>query len=225
MISKSLSTSRRYAQLDALADPLADFCRALYPLLVAHADDFGRQPGDAFTVQHVVCPTFHQRTEAEIDAALDALAAVNLIVRYPEVPGNSRNEVIAVVDFDDHQIGLSKRTKSKFPAPPPGNSRKFPELPASRARAELNGTKQNRTKEDKYRAPRRAFDPHPRSAAENVAVIARLIADEIAPLHLAPVDVPEEVKRRCARLGIAYNATTIRKAIDTAARHKAQARA
>lgn len=111
MLSKSLSTSKKYAQL--YQDALGDFCQALYPLLVAHADDYGRLEGDAFTIKHSVVPAA-PRDEAAIADALQRLHDVHLIHRY-EVEGA---QYLQIVDFGRHQAGLKKRTQSTFPAPP-----------------------------------------------------------------------------------------------------------
>lgn len=104
MISKSLSTSRKYGRL--YSEPLGEFCQALYPLLVAHADDFGRLEGDPYTVKHAIVPA-SPRTVLEIEQSLELLTSVGLIER--------STEVIQVVDFDRHQTGLHKRTESQFP--------------------------------------------------------------------------------------------------------------
>jgi len=132
MISISLSTSARRARLNDVAGRLAEFCQAIYPLMVVHADDFGRHPGDPFTVKHVVDPT-SRRTLDEFARALTFLDDVGLIHWY-DVDGRWFYEI---VDFDLHQGGLHKRTKSKFPEFP-GSSGKFREFPAERNRTELN---------------------------------------------------------------------------------------
>ena len=113
MISKSLSTSERYASLATVAGRrLAEFCQALYPLLVSHADDFGRQQGDVFTVKHAVHPSSPRKLE-EFTSALTALHHVGLITWY-EV---ETRRYVQIVNFEAHQWGLSKRTESRFPEP------------------------------------------------------------------------------------------------------------
>ena len=81
MISKSLSTSERFASLHDHAGKLAEFCQSLYPLMLAHADDFGRLQGDVFTIKHLVHPTSPRRL-TEFEAALKALHNSGLIVWY-----------------------------------------------------------------------------------------------------------------------------------------------
>lgn len=140
MISKSLSTSRKFAKLGN------EFAQILYVLIVAHADDHGRQSGDAFTVKHQVFP-ISPRSEEEFAAALLNLEACGLIELYP----HDDEMVMSIVNFDDHQSGLHKRTKSRFPdssgkfPETPGNSGNPPEIPSEEKRTELkgNGTEVN----------------------------------------------------------------------------------
>ena len=172
MLSKSFSTSERRGRLHELYPPaVADYAQSLYMLTIAHTDDWGRAAGDAFTVKYDIDPISRHGLE-DVTQALEALAAVGLIVRYRE----GDHWWMAIVDFDPHQAGLHKRTPSRIPEPPrsgtsgnfpevpgnsgssrkfpevPGNSgssRKFPEVPGvpgnsrSRARAELNGMEWN----------------------------------------------------------------------------------
>ena len=142
MISKSLSTSERYASLTTVADRrLAEFCQALYPLLVSHADDFGRQQGDVFTVKHAVHPSSPRKLE-DFTAALTALHGVQLITWY-EV---ETRRYIQIVNFEAHQWGLSKRTESRFPEPPRNTktSLEIPGNPGQLNRTELKRTELNR---------------------------------------------------------------------------------
>ena len=111
MISKTLGSSRRFADLGRDAN-LGEFAQALYTLCVCHADDFGNGPGDAFTVKHRIFPT-SPRTEPEFAAALELMAQVGLITLYDA----DDTRVMVITQFDVHQQGLHKRTKSKFPCP------------------------------------------------------------------------------------------------------------
>jgi hypothetical protein len=119
ILAKVLSTSRKYARLFDVLPDLAEFCQSLYPLLLAHADDFGRLQGDIFTVRHSVHPT-SPRGADDFERAVKALHDVGLIVWY-EARGR---QCIQVAEFDRHQQGLHKRTRSEFPAVP-GNSGNF----------------------------------------------------------------------------------------------------
>ena len=114
MISKTLGSSRRFARLSA-HKKLGEFGQALYPLIVSWADDFGRLPGDAFTVKHRIFPT-STRAECAFETALDLMAEVGLIRRY-----TAERQIIEVDQFAVHQAGLHKRTRSSFPGPPEGS--------------------------------------------------------------------------------------------------------
>ncbi len=140
MISKALSTSQRFAMLFERAGDLGEFAQSLYPLLVAHADDFGRQAGDLFTIKHKVHPA-SPRTLTDFQRAVTALHNVGLVVWYDNPTGG---KCLQVVQFDKHQSGLHKRVHSEFPeyAGIPGN---LPEVPGSSVLTELNRTELNRT--------------------------------------------------------------------------------
>lgn len=110
LISRSLGSSQKYHALLRAGGKIGEFCQVLFPLIVANTDDFGRLPGDAFTIKNAVLPT-SPRLERVFDLALDVITAVGLIERY-EVEGKV---YIQVNQFDEHQINLTKRTKSRFP--------------------------------------------------------------------------------------------------------------
>lgn len=130
MISKTLSTSKKFATLHASAGPLAEFCQILFTLIVAHADDFGRLSGDTFTVKFAIVPA-SPRTEEEVGQALDLLRDAGLL-RWD-------GATIQVENFDTHQSGLHKRTQSMFPEIP-GNS-----LLTELNRTELKGMEEKGT--------------------------------------------------------------------------------
>jgi hypothetical protein len=109
---------------------MADFCRALFPLLVAHADDHGRLPGDELTVKLQVDPISPRKID-DFTTALHALHEVGLITWY-EV---GDRKVIEIVQFSAHQDlkGHDKRPP-KLPACPDadamiGRSRRHTERP------------------------------------------------------------------------------------------------
>jgi hypothetical protein len=151
MISKSLSTSEKRAVLHECAGKLAEFCQALYPLIVAHADDWGCIQGDVFTVKHLVDPT-SPRKLADFETALMHLHNVGLIVWY-EADGK---RVVYVSAFSDHQQlrGHDKDGRKRTLPPPPENISKFdvgriwakarPESPKSALREEKR-TEEKRT--------------------------------------------------------------------------------
>jgi hypothetical protein len=211
MLSKSLSTSKKYAQLYGVElQPTGLICQALYPLLVAHADDFGRLEGDVFTIKNSVVPA-SQWAETVIEAALALLHQVQLVTWY-EV---DQALYLQVADFDRHQVGLHKRTKSRFPRVP-GISRKHRQLPLQLKRTELKGREGNRTTSSAACAA-----PAPIARAEspkdNYAVIEKLAHLSIDVLGLSSQgDLVEDTKRRCAEAHIAYDSIVVTKAVDSA---------
>lgn len=145
MISKSLSTSERRAALHREAGKLAEFCQSLYPLLVAHADDWGCQQGDVFTVKHLVDPTSPRRLE-DFERGLVALHNVGLITWYQS--GGDGRWVIYIRGWFDHQQlrGHDKDGRKRTFSEPPENPRLFVKNAPSRPNApkhaltELKGT-------------------------------------------------------------------------------------
>lgn len=140
MVSKTLGcSSRKFARLRQDYPSIGLFAQALYPLLIANSDDFGRQQGDAFTVKHAVWSTAPEH-ELAFDEALQALDKVGLVSRYT-VDGAI---YLHIIGFEEHQQGLHKRVASRFPEPP-GNSRNFPEIPGDSLLREQNRTEQKGT--------------------------------------------------------------------------------
>jgi hypothetical protein len=125
MISKSLSTSAKFANLSATTNGLSEFCQVLYVMLIPHTDDFGRLQGDAFTIKHQCFPA-SPRSVDEFKSALLALHNAELIIWY-QVSGK---QFVQITNFDPHQVGLHKRTHSVFPEFP-GISGNLPEFPKS----------------------------------------------------------------------------------------------
>jgi hypothetical protein len=142
MLSKTLSVSKRF---NSITGELAEFSQLLFTLLVPHVDDFGRMSGDPFSLKMTVLPA-SSRPLAEFSSALETLHAAKLITVYD----NEGDIWIQVNKFEEHQIGLHKRTASKIPPPNGHGSGNFPEIPGnsgSRARAELNRTELKRREE------------------------------------------------------------------------------
>jgi hypothetical protein len=122
MISRTLSTSERFARLYAVAGDLAEFCQVLYLLLVAHADDWGCQPGDVFSVKLGVVPA-SPRTETDIDFALRYLHNVELVTWYED----SGKRFLYVRQFSAHQNlkGHDKDGRKRNCPVPPENPSVF----------------------------------------------------------------------------------------------------
>lgn len=154
MIARTLGTSsKKFARLRDRHPQIGLFAQALYPLLVANADDFGRMDGDAFAVKHAVWSTAPE-TEQQFSDALSALHEEGLILRYRDANG----AYAQIVDFDRHQVGLQKRTNSRFPAP----SEKSMESQGNSLLREEKRTEEKRT-EGNGREPRAASPPRPRT--------------------------------------------------------------
>tara|TARA_R110002020_G_scaffold18404_2_gene64254 strand:- start:319 stop:1017 length:699 start_codon:yes stop_codon:yes gene_type:complete len=118
MISNTLGSSRSFLRVkqymeDKKAGELTDFARLLFVLLVVNSDDFGRLEGDALTVKLRVFPA-SERDEREFALALEALHRSGLIVWYKA----DDQHIVEICQFSQHQTGLHKRTKSRFPDPP-----------------------------------------------------------------------------------------------------------
>lgn len=151
LISKSLGSSRKFHALLAAGGKLGEFCQVLFPLIVANTDDFGRMPGDAFTVKNVVLPS-SRRPESDFERALDVLADVELVDRYV---ANDRI-CLQIIDFDTHQPNLHKRTASKYPESP-GISGRYRANLTEFKRTEVKRT-QNPEENPEPRLPARAAD-------------------------------------------------------------------
>ena len=113
MLSRSLGTSRKFAELQVHGNGIADFAQTLYQLLVVASDDWGRMPADAFTVKHSVFPTSPHPID-HFAEALQVMHKTGLVVLYKV----DNCELLQIVDFDRHQPGLNKRTKADLPEIP-----------------------------------------------------------------------------------------------------------
>jgi hypothetical protein len=168
MISKSLSTSEKFAALHDVAGKLAEFCQSLYPLILAHADDFGRLPGDVFTVKHLILPT-SPRKLVEFDAALKHLHNTGLITWYQ---GGDGKWCIAVRGWFAHQQlkGHDRDgRKSSFPDPPE-NPSNFEDSAQSRPKSPKSAlTKENLTKGNLTEPIRSSDEPTTAGVDEDLA--------------------------------------------------------
>jgi hypothetical protein len=210
MISKSVSTSRKFAALAMEAGKLGEFAQTLYLLMIPHADDFGRLEGDPFTIKHLVLP-ISPRSERDFETALQAIATVGLIVWY-EVDGR---RFVQIVSFDEHQTGLHKRTASRFPDPS-GDSGKFPEFPSEEKRTEENGREGNGTEAGAAAPgpgrPRSGQGPSPDE-------LLMLWRETCVPVGFADVCIfDDDLRRKCrARLAEEPDLATWREAFQRVA--------
>jgi DnaD/phage-associated family protein len=143
MVSKVISISEK-------VNSLSLFGRLLYTWMIPHADDFGRLPGSPAKVRALVVPMADE-TVKDVEQALADMHERGLIIWY-EVDGE---RFIQITNFEKHQQGLHKRTKSKFPEPPdefreiPGNSEEFPlELEGNKNRTEYTPTTPNNARDE-----------------------------------------------------------------------------
>lgn len=139
-ISKSISISEKVNTLPDVFDML------LFTWMVTHSDDFGRLYGASTKVKALVIPLLDKSLK-EVSESLKRLHDSGCIVWY-EI---DETKYIQIVNFEKHQTGLHKRTKSKFPEVPGSlpyisdDSRKFPEIPGQRNGTEENGREENGT--------------------------------------------------------------------------------
>lgn len=120
MISKSISTSRKFSRLPS------DQARMLYLMLLPHTNDFGIIEGEEFWIKYNVVPTLEHWTEELIANTLKEIEGVGLAFWYQ----NNGKKYIEITNFDEHQ-DLHKRTKSRLP----DHSGKFREVPGKSCNA------------------------------------------------------------------------------------------
>lgn len=179
MISKVISISEK-------VNSLSLFGKLLYTWMIPHADDFGRLPGSPAKVRALVVPMGDETTK-DVETAVADMHQKGLIQWY-EIGGE---KYIQITNFDDHQSGLHKRTKSKFPDPPtesdeqnqesdgiaqtiPGSSRNFlSEL--NRTRTEKNNTATT--------AHTHAYEPSNLSTSEAIVYETSGSGETISEIH------------------------------------------
>lgn len=107
MVHKSIS-------VDKDVNSLSDFAGLLCTWIIPHLDDFGKIEGDATVIKALVIPLRPQSIEETEKALQEILKQVRGIERY-EIDGKM---VLKYKNFDEYQVGLNKRTKSKLPDNP-----------------------------------------------------------------------------------------------------------
>lgn len=164
-MSNTLGSSSRFYRIVQEHPDLAEFAHALYQLMVPHADDFGRLLIDAETAKLRYYPT-SQRTLDDFARVLDILC-LDVSAESPAPPIDQQKTIRhlflryagqagiigQIVNFEQHQAGLHKRTRSQFPTPPgwdasvPGVSGNIPEAPGGSEEFLLKGREEKRTEE------------------------------------------------------------------------------
>lgn len=150
MIHKAISISRPI-------NSLSEFAQLLFTWIIPHLDDFGKIDGNAEVIRALVIPMNRIRSEKDVeDAILEIIKKVPTVIRY-EV---EKQSVLHFTSFDEHQVGLEKRTKSKYP----DNilSEKFSETqlisePIEESRSEMNRIKIKRNKLNKQKKIEEAY--------------------------------------------------------------------
>lgn len=146
MISKVISMSEKVGDLNNIFDML------LFTWMIPHTDDFGRLTGSPKKINLMVIPHLEKEL-TEVESSLIRLHNAGLISWY-EAAGD---KVVQINDFEKHQSGLHKRTRSKFPDPPehsepfpevPGSSEQYPEIPSELNRTEENLREEKVSKEE-----------------------------------------------------------------------------
>lgn len=106
MLSRSISTSRRI-------ESMSEWAQLLFDRVVIHADDFGRLEADPAVVKAEAKP-LSPRSFDDFAAAIAEGITVGAYVAYVDASGRV---YLAIEKSDDHQRGLHKRTKSRYPDP------------------------------------------------------------------------------------------------------------
>lgn len=185
MISKVISMSEKVGDLKNIFDML------LFTWMIPHTDDFGRLTGSPKKINLMVIPHL-EKESSEVEEALVRLHNAGLI-RWYEADGD---KVVQINDFEKHQSGLHKRTKSKFPDPPehseffpeiPGTSEQFPKIPPELNRTEENLREGNRREEKGTRTEVNSSSGGFKEAyrlfeQEGFGTISPIIAEEIEDL-------------------------------------------
>lgn len=208
MISKSISISEKVNTLPDIFDML------LFTWLVPHADDFGRLYGSATKVKALVIPLLDKSLK-EVSESLENLHNAGCIAWY-EIEGT---KYIQIINFEHHQSGLHKRTKSKFPEVTgnnediPNYSRNFPEIPSEEKGREENRKEENRT--EGSRASENHFSFIHETLKKYKVEVKGVIEVERVVSFVGAMDI--EVVEYCIKLsegkGVAYVLTILQRYI------------
>ena len=193
-ISTEISTDADVAALAAHGGTLPVL---LYTWAIPHADDWGRLTGDAVQFRLSVCPGLDV-TVAQVDAALDQIAAAGLWQRYTS--GGKRCIAFPREAFNRHQSYIPKEKREQegqggSAFPPPEES----ETPQNAE--ERRETPQNPVSPSPSPSPSPSVPTqHPSGASSGVRRSAPPAAS------LVPLDVPHEAQRLATEAYDAMNA-------------------
>lgn len=171
MLSKVISISEKVNTLPDLFDML------LFTWMIPHSDDFGRLTGSPAKVKALIVPML-DKSIADINSSLARLQENGLIIWY-EADGE---KIIQIENFEKHQQGLHKRTKSKFPDFP-GTSGNLPKIPSEQNRTEENRTEEKGTEHEQISGGSGPdFNPYRLFEQEGFGTISPVTKDQIDDL-------------------------------------------
>lgn len=192
MISRVISISKKFnIRLDD------HFSRLLYVLLIPHSDDFGRLTGDPFKIKALILPMMDDVSWEIVETSLIKLHNAELIIWYD----SSGEKYIQINNFDDHQQGLHKRTRSKFPEPP-NNSGKFREIPQKERTERTERTEEKETEQKELGVSVPTFDGDHKDQIRNLLKTYSVECKGVAQLedisaYFGPLDI--EVIEQCIK--------------------------
>lgn len=157
MISKSISVSRKLAQI-------SPFAALLFTWLIPHCDDGGNMAGDSFTVKGLVVPVRPETVE-DVESAIREISKIGLIDPY-DINGE---RFIHIVQWEDHQtLRMDRATWEYPPYPKVGNQLSAVRQPRA-AEVKLREVKLREVKKDYSAAFEEFWDLYPRKASKKKA--------------------------------------------------------
>ncbi|PTX53966.1 hypothetical protein C8P63_12422 [Melghirimyces profundicolus] len=206
------------------------FARLLFTWMIPHTDDFGRLPGSPMKVRALVVPMADEGKE-DVEQAIREMVGRQIIQWY-EVDGK---QYIQFENFDKHQTGLHKRTKSHFPAPEEGSpvicqsdSGKVREslggsekIPHEQNRNERNGkdTEQNQRRTEGNTEPKITDGWSVDSASKTGDVLQRIEQHFIQRRGLGTIPSASDIQSMQNLLDDGFTFEEIRQGIDHAFEH------
>ena len=146
-------------------DELSWFEEVLFYRLIVNCDDFGRFDGRTAVIKNRLFPLKDNVTTKAVDAALQRLASVELVVLY-EFEGKP---YLHLPSWDKHQTIRAKR--SKYPAPEDGMQRA--EIICKQMNADESKCARNPIQSESNSNP----NPNPKKAPAAASALDRAMAD------------------------------------------------